>query len=80
MPKTITLRLEDNIYQLLRKAADGERRNISNYIEYAALNYLVSETYVSDEEMEDILNDKSLVKSLKSGMKDIEKGRYKIVK
>lgn len=77
--KTITLRVEDNLYNMFKNAAKGEKRTISNFIEYAALNYLTNESFVSDDEMEDILNDKNLVDSLRKGREDIKKGKYKIV-
>ena len=79
MPKTITLRVSDNVYNTFKIAATGERRSISNFIEYATLSYLVEETYVSDIEMQEILNNKQLIENLNKGLKDIEKGRYKIV-
>lgn len=79
MAKTITLRIDDAVYNMFKKAADGERRSISNYIEYATLAYLTNEIHVSDEEMNDIISDKSLVKSLKAGLHDIKKGNYTIV-
>jgi len=40
MTKTITLRLDDEIYRLLKTAAKGEMRTISNFLEYAAIKYL----------------------------------------
>ena len=79
MTKTITLRLDDEIYQLLKKAAKGEMRTISNFIEYAAVKYLTDESFVSDNEMEEILSDENLLKTLKRGQKDIEEGNFKIV-
>lgn len=79
MTKTITLRLDDEIYRLLKTAAKGEMRTISNFIEYAALKYLADESFVSDAEMEEILSDKLLLKTLKGAKKDVEKGNYKIV-
>jgi uncharacterized protein (DUF1778 family) len=79
MAKTVTLRVEDSVYNLIKKAADGERRSISNFLEYAAINYLTSDLYVSDEEMQEMLTDKALMKSLKLGIKESQKGQYKIV-
>lgn len=76
MAKTITVRLEDNIYEMFKRAAEGEKRTISNYIEYATLNYTVSETVVDDLEMAEILD---LEKDIKKGMSDIKAGRYKVV-
>ena len=79
MSKTITVRIDEDIYGLLKKAADGERRTISNFIEFAALQYISSEIHVSDEEMDEILHDKNLIKSLQKGLEDVKKGKYKIV-
>lgn len=76
MSKTITLRIDDDTYDLLKKAAVGEKRSISNFIEYAAINYLTSENYVSDAEMNDIAK---FGNNIKKGLKDIEKGNYIIV-
>lgn len=78
--KTVTVRVDDNVYNLLKKAADGERRTISNFMENASLSYLTNELYVSDNEMDQILNDAQLVKSLKKGIAEAKKGKYKIVK
>ncbi len=77
--KTITVRVDDEIYQMIKTAADGERRNISNFIEYATLQYLTSSQYVSDAEMNEILKDKELVKNLEIGLKEAKNGNYTIV-
>ena len=79
MTKTITLRLDDEVYRLLKTAAKGEMRSISNFLEYAAVRYLTDESFVSDVEMEEILLDKLLLKTLNNAKKDVEKGDYKIV-
>jgi len=77
--KTVTMRVDDTIYQIIKTAADGERRNISNFIEYATLQYLTSSQYVSDNEMNEILNDKELVKNLEIGLEEVKNGDYVIV-
>ena len=79
MAKTITLRVDDDIYQMIKTAADGQRRNLSNFIEFATLQYLTSATYVDDTEMELILNDSELVANLRQGFEDSKKGDYTIV-
>ena len=73
------MRVDDSIYQIIKTAADGERRNISNFIEYATLQYLTSSQYVSDNEMNEILNDKELVKNLEIGLEEAKNGDYVIV-
>ena len=76
MAKTITLRVDDSIYSTLKRAADGDRRTISNFIEYAAINYILNNNVVDDHEMNEIL---SFRKDLKKGLSDIKRGRYKII-
>jgi uncharacterized protein (DUF1778 family) len=78
MAKTITVRLDDKVYELIRNAADGERRSISNFLEYAALRYLTDEITVSEKEMSEILADKDLTASLRRGLADAESERYRI--
>jgi bacterioferritin (cytochrome b1) len=79
MQKTITLRINDDVYEMFKKAAHGSRRTISNFLEYATLSFLSQDTYVSDHEMKEILKDNELVASLKHGEKEIKSRRFKIV-
>lgn len=76
MPKTITVRIDDHVYDMFKKAAEGQKRTISNYIEYATLNYTIGETIVDDAEMSEIL---SIEKDIKKGLADITAGRYTII-
>ena len=76
MGKTITLRVEDTIYDTLKRAADGDRRTISNFIEFAAINYIFNNNIVDDNEMKEFL---TFEKDTKKGLEDIKKGRYKII-
>jgi predicted transcriptional regulator len=76
MAKTITLRVDDNIYNTLKRAADGDRRTMSNFIEYATINYIFNNNVVDDDEMNEIL---TFERDLKTGLNDIKRGRYKIV-
>ena len=79
MPKTITIRIEDDVYEIFKNTANDTRRSISNFVEYATLAYLTNEMHVSDEVMNEILNNAVLVKSIQKGLDDIKKGNYKIV-
>ena len=76
MTKTVTVRVDEDIYNIFKKAADGQRRTISNYIEYATLNYTINESVVDDEEMNEIL---ACATDIEKGIKDISAGRYKII-
>ena len=79
MSKTITIRIDDETYSIFKKAAEGNRRTISNFIEYATMNYITEEAFVTDEEMQHILADNGLMQSLENAEKDIESGNYRIV-
>ncbi|MCK9372732.1 MAG: CopG family transcriptional regulator [Sulfuricurvum sp.] len=77
--KTVTMRVDDSVYQMIALAASGERRNISNFIEYATLQYLSSAQYVDNAEMAEIMTDKELVENLKRGFEEVKNGEYTIV-
>ena len=79
MEKTITLRIDDDTYTLIKKAADGQRRSISNFIEFATVSYLTEDSYISDEEMNEIIMDKELIKNIGAAKKDIKDRKYRIV-
>ncbi|MDR3011841.1 MAG: DUF1778 domain-containing protein [Chitinispirillales bacterium] len=76
MSKTITLRVDDNIYDTIKRAADGDRRTLSKFIEHAAIAYIFANNVVDDEEMAEIM---SFEKDLDAGLEDIRAGRYRIV-
>jgi uncharacterized protein (DUF1778 family) len=75
--KTVTMRIDDSIYDMIKLAADG--RNLSNFIEFATMQYLTSSQFVENDEMAEIMNDKELVKNLMDGLEDFKKGDYTIV-
>ena len=77
--KTLTLRVDDDVYNMIKLASNGAKRNISNFIEYATLQYLTSSQYVDSDEMNEILEDKELIKSLNRGLKEAKSGDYTIV-
>ncbi len=79
MAKTITLRVDDETYELIKKAATGERRSISNFIEYATISFLTDGSFVTPGEMDEILDNERLLKNLKRGDADIAKGGYSVV-
>jgi uncharacterized protein (DUF1778 family) len=77
--KTVTMRVDDSIYNMIKLAADGQRRNLSNFIEFATMQYLTSSQFVEKDEMSEILKDKDLVENLINGLEDFKKGDYTIV-
>jgi len=73
------MRVDDSIYEMIKLAADGQKRNLSNFIEFATMQYLTSSQFVEQDEMNEILEDKEFVENLMSGLKDFKKGDYTIV-
>jgi predicted transcriptional regulator len=78
MSKTITLRLNNGIYEIFKKIAEEENRTISNFIETATLRYLEEIEMVDEFEMEEIKRNRSLNDSIKKGLKDVKtkQGRF----
>ena len=78
MTKVVTLRLDEEVYEELREAAEADRRPLSNLIETAALAKIREEQFVDDAEMAEIRSNERLVKRLKAGSRDARKrqGRF----
>lgn len=78
MPKIITLRLKDEVYNIFLETAKAENRTISNLIETAALNKIREQQFVDDVEMAEILSNKDLLRRIKEGSDEAQslKGRF----
>ena len=78
MAKTVTLRLDEEVYNIFLEAAKAEKRPLSNLIETAALSRIREQQFVDDAEMSEILANENLLKRLKKGIRDAEakKGRF----
>lgn len=79
MPKTLTLRLDDETYRVLREAAKAERRSIANLVETAAMERIREQQFVDEFEMAEILANEKLVKRLREGSRDARKRSGKFV-
>ena len=77
--KTVTMRVDDSVYDMIKLAAEGQRRNLSNFIEFATMQYLTSSQFVDNDEMAEIVNDKELVQNLMNGLDDFKNSDYTIV-
>jgi len=78
MPKTVTLRLKDEIYNAFLEASRAENRSIANLIETAALAKIHEMQFVDDVEMAEILANEDLLKRIKKGSREAKakKGRF----
>ena len=75
MTKTVSLRIDEGLYNSLKVHADAENRSISNFIETATLRYIEEVEYADEFEMESILSNDDLVKRMKKGAQDAKSGR-----
>jgi hypothetical protein len=77
MPKTITLRLADEVYEKFNRAATDDKRSIANLIETLALRKLEEESLADDFEMQEIFSNTKLLEKLGKGHGDVamKKGR-----
>ena len=79
MAKTVTLRLEEQVYKVFVEAAKAENRPLSNLIETAALSRIREQQFVDDAEMAEIMANENLLKRLKKGARDAEMGKGRFV-
>jgi predicted transcriptional regulator len=79
MSKTVTLRLDEKIYQLFRGMATQDNRSLSNFIETAALRFIEEHEYMDEFEMEEIRENASLNRSINRGLNDAKAGRGQFV-
>lgn len=75
MTKTVSLRIDEELYNSLRTHAEAENRSISNFIETATIRYIEEVEYVDDFEMESIVSNDDLVRRIRKGTIDAEKER-----
>ena len=75
MTKTVSLRIDEELYNSLRTHAEAENRSISNFIETATIRYIEEVEYVDDFEMESIVSNDDLVGRIRKGTIDAKKER-----
>jgi len=78
MPRSVTLRLSDDVYQKFSQMAREENRSMANLVETLALQKLTEEIFTDTFETEEILANSALMKKLKRGHRQAElrKGRF----
>ena len=78
MSKTVTLRLDDEVYKKFRGLAEHDNRPLSNFIETAVLRFIEEHEHVDEFEMAEIRNNSNLNRSIKNGLRDAnaKRGRF----
>ena len=79
MTKTMSLRIDEELYNSLKVHAEAENRSISNFIETATIRYLEEIEYADELEMENIVSNEGLVARIKQGTEDATSGRGRLV-
>ncbi len=79
MSKTVTLRVDDDVYGKLRSWAKRDNRPLSNFIETAALRFIEDREVVDEFEMAEISGNEALNASIKRGLKDAKAGKGRFV-
>jgi predicted transcriptional regulator len=70
MSRTITLRLDDGIYQKFKSLAIDDNRPLSNFIQTAALRFVEEHERVDEFEMAEIRGNTDLNRSIQNGLQD----------
>jgi len=78
MPRTVTLRLKDEVYKAFVEAAQAENRPLSNFIETAAFARVREQQFADDVEMAEIRANEDLIKRINEGSQEARtrKGRF----
>ncbi len=79
MSKTVTLRIERNLYEKIKEHANSENRTLSNFIETATVKYIEQIELVDKYEMEEIVNNADLLERLQKGNIDAKHKRGRFV-
>lgn len=79
MPKTVTLRIDDDSYEAFSKRAKAENRSLSNFIENAAKQQILQLEFSDDAEMAEILANEELVARLKRGSQQVKKRKGRMI-
>ena len=80
MSKTVTLRLNEDVYSKFCTYAEGDNRSLSNFIETSTLRYIAEHEFVDEFEMAEIEGNKDLQAGLKRAIKDARARKGQLVK
>lgn len=78
MPRTVTIRVDDKLYQMFRRLAQEDHRPLSNWLVVTTLHHLEECQLANAQEMAGIRGDRDLVRRLRSGSRDarLRRGRF----
>lgn len=78
MPKTITLSVDDLLYQRFKEYARMDNRSLSSFFKMAASQYIENKILMDDFEMEEINSNIELKQRIRAGSRDAadKNGRF----
>jgi predicted transcriptional regulator len=79
MPKTVTLRLKDDVYETFLEVAKAENRPLANLIETAALAKIYEQKFADDAELAEIVENQELMERIRAGSRDAKSRRGQFV-
>ena len=79
MPKTVTLRIDDETYKAFLKRAKSENRSLANFIESAVKSHVKEQEFSDDSEMADILANDRLVQRLRKGSAQAKQKKGRLI-
>jgi hypothetical protein len=79
MPKTVTLRIDDETYQAFLTRAVAENRALGNFIETAVKEHIRECDFADDSEMNEIRANERLIERLRKGSKDARKKKGRMI-
>lgn len=79
MSKTVTLRMDERVYNRFHGLARQDNRPLSNFIETAALRFVEEHEHLDEFEMAEIRDNAGLNSSIKRGVRDAKAKRGRFV-
>ena len=73
MPKTVTIRIDDDTYRSFVKRARTENRSLANFIETAVREHIRTCDFADDSEMAELFANEALVRRLRRGSGDAKR-------
>lgn len=79
MPKTVTLRIDDDTYHSFVRRAKAENRSLANFIETAVTEHIRECDFADDAEMAELLANADLIERLQKGSRDAKRKKGALI-
>ncbi len=79
MPKTVTIRVDDDTYRSFVKRAKAENRSLANFIETAVTEHIRECDSADDSEMAELPANTDLIERLQKGSRDAKRKKGTLI-